>query len=67
MEILFTRPVTEDKATTLKLVKCDTGITISLESIDFIHPKNNVENYHFIETERLDEFIGILNYIKSTL
>lgn len=67
MEILFTRPVTEDVATALKVVKCDDGFSISIETIYFIDHKKDYEAYHFIKTESIDEFIGMLQYLKSTL
>ena len=65
MEILFTRPVTDDTATVLTLKKCDTGISITLGNIDFINQLNESENYHFIETDKIDEFISALTFLKS--
>lgn len=65
MEILFTRPVTEDTATVLTLKKFDTGISITLGNIDFINHLNESEKYHFIENDNIDEFISALTFLKS--
>jgi hypothetical protein len=67
LEVLFNRAVTEDQGSIFKLIKCDTGIVFEISNVDFIHPEREDSHTHFISTERLDEFIGILTYIKSTL